>query len=201
MSIPPNDAILGFWSWFATAADALGEDLDNEKILEELDHRVAELGEFGWEVGPGTVAENALVISPDGELEKLAVTQHIVSLAPKIANWEILFARPSREPSLEFSMAADAESEFAVDARPWRYVLLRLNESNFRIIIEQNNLHAATDEDRYTAAALVLDGILGERRRLETIQSVEIATVLDRELDGRAQPIEQLSKHLSGMTP
>jgi len=36
----------------------LGENFDIEKVLAELDNKIMDLGNFDWEIGPGTKQNN-----------------------------------------------------------------------------------------------------------------------------------------------
>jgi len=195
----PDQEIQSFWEWFETIAADLGRDLENQAILEELDRRVSELGDVSWEVGPGRKEENALVITPDGSKEQLATTQRIVARAPMIPCWEFHWARPARTWSLQFSIDSDQGGRTQVDARSWRYVLFRFPDQTFDVVLEQSNLKEASESDRYTAAVVLLDGILGELKRLELIGGIEAVAALPEDQATKASPIESLSMHLESL--
>lgn len=200
MSLHPNDNdILAFWTWFSTISNELGDDLANERLHDELDARIRSLGEIAWEIGPGSTAENALAVSPDGDVDRLPLTQRIVALAPKVPRWEFHPARPARAAGLEFWIATSGGDEITVDARPWRYVLFRFPDNMVDVVIEQGNLADADDEDRYTAAVVLLDALLGERRRLLRVREVEPVVALKPEQAKRAAPITVLPEHLDSL--
>jgi hypothetical protein len=200
-STHPSDAsILAFWSWFRSIADELADDFENQDLLDALDGRISELGDLAWELGPGSVAENVLAISPDGERELLPLTQRIVSLAPEIPHWELLPARPPRSPSLELSITDSAGRELQIDAHAWRYVLFRFRDGMCDLVLEQNDLKHVSEGDRYTVATLVLDGLLGEQMRLLRIQDVEPVVTLPREQAKKASPITDLAAHLRSLS-
>src|SRR5215813_1484474 len=92
-----DERITQFWDWFATAAGRFSEDFHDEALIRELDARVAALGPFAWELGPGLKEKNALVISPGGDRKSLRETRRIVSLAPEIPGWEIHPAKPPKQ--------------------------------------------------------------------------------------------------------
>ncbi len=81
--------------------------------------------------------------------------------------------------SPQFTMERKGRDVISVDARPWRYTLLRYPDGKFEIIVEQPNLAGVNDSDRYCAAVLLLDGLLGEAVRLSTIVGIETTHVLD----------------------
>jgi hypothetical protein len=198
--ITPNDAaIQSFWAWFASQSDELAHDFTNRQLLEELDRLMSAIGDICWELGPGTEAECALTLTPDGDPEWLGVTLRAVSMAPECAGWEFHAARQKKQwTSPQFTI----ESKFKggkvinVDARPWRYALLRYLDGKFEIILEQGNLADVSDDDRYSAAVLLLDGLLGEAVRLLAIVGIETTDALDDEFAENANSIEHLADHL-----
>jgi hypothetical protein len=197
----PNSQISSFWTWFETIAAELGSDLENQNLLTELEKRVSLLGEVSWEVGPGLNEENALVITPDGVRERLRMTQHIVSLAPAIPGWEFHAARPPRRWELQFSIDSAGGGVIQIDARDWRYVLYEFPDHTFDIVLEQSNLQRSTESNRYTAAVVLLDGILGELKRLKLIGRIDTVLVLSEEKVAKANPIDVLGKHLDSLRP
>jgi hypothetical protein len=200
VSIHLNDGdILGFWAWFATIADRLGNDFTNEALNDALDTRLARLGEIAWELGPGSIAESALAISPDGNPDLLPLTQRIVALAPDLPGWEFHSSRPARADNLEFSITTNSTDELAIDAHSWRYVLYRFPNKVFDIVIEQSNLAEATDDDRYTAAVVLLDGLLGEGKRLLRIRDIEPVVGLNADENKKANRITLLPQHLDSL--
>lgn len=200
MSFHPNDKdITVFWAWFATIADELGDDLANEALHDELDARLAGLGEVAWELGPGSTAENCLAISPDGNAALLRLTQRIVAMAPTLPRWEFHSSRPARAEHLEFSISTSAGDEIAIDARSWRYVLYRLPDKMFDIVVEEPNLGDASEDDRYTAAVVLLDGLLGEGQRLLQIRDIEPVVALKADEAKKSNPITMLPSQLDSV--
>ena len=199
VSIPHDEKILAFWSWFQSVAEQLSENYDNPALLADLDAKVSELGNLAWELGPGSREENALAISPDGVAEWLPITQRIAAMAPAIPRWEFHPARPARDWNLEFSITASAGGDIDIDAREWRYVIFRFPDGTFDLILEQNNLFSASDEDRFTASVVLLDGLLGEARRLLWIRDVESVVNLPHDQVAKANPINVLPEHLNSL--
>jgi hypothetical protein len=193
--------IRAFWGWFERHADRLAESLDDDMNLqEELDGRLAAFG-VAWEVGPGSNAENALAVSPDGDPDLLPLTRRIVALAPKMKGWELHPARPARTPSLEFSIVSSRDArEIRIDCRSWRYVLTRSPDASLDIIVEQENLAGVEENDRYVAAVLLLDGLLGEEVRLSRIRWVEPVLHLDAARARSATPVSCLPDHLKKLS-
>lgn len=198
-STHPDDAqISEFWAWFSAVAEDLARNLENPRILDELDSRIARLGDLAWELGPGEGARYALAISPDGDRELLPLTLRIVSFAPHLPSWEFLPARRARNPALEFELETD-RGELHVDAGSWRYVLYRFPDKTFDLVLEQSNLGEATDEDKYAAAIILLDGLLGEATRLLHVGDIEITSRLALDQEPKASSIASLPAHLESL--
>ena len=201
ISLPHDEKISAFWSWFASIAGRLSENFDNPVLLAELDAKVSELGDIAWELGPGSREENALAISPDGAAEWLPVTQRIVATAPPIPGWEFHPARPVKEWNLQFAISAAAGGELEIDARPWRYVLFRFPDGTFDVVLEQNNLFDASEEDRFAASVVLLDGLLGEAKRLLRMRDIESVVTLPQDQASKANPVTVLLEHLDSLCP
>lgn len=194
-----QDQVIEFWRWFQTIANDLAANFENERLVAELDARVSQLGDVLWEIGPGKAEENALIITPDGSRDWVPVTQHIVALAPRVAGWEFHSARPPRDWDMQFSIEGADGTHLDIDARPWRYVLFKYPDNTFDIVIEERNLHSVSDDDRYAAAVVVLDGALGEKRRLALLGGIEAVETLSVECAHKANPIHHLAQHLNSL--
>lgn len=197
--IATDTKVEAFWRWFQSIAAELASNFENPELLAQLDRRVSQLGDLAWELGPGQHEANALVITPDGAPEWLGATQHIVALAPVIAGWEFHWARPPRAWDLQFSIESGSGETIEVDARDWRYVLFRFPDETFDIVLEQGNLTAAGEDDRYTAAVVLLDGVLGESNRLKHIDGIEAVLKLSDEHAAHASRVDTLSEHLNSL--
>ena len=197
---PPSDEdVMSFWAWFESVAERLGQDFDCQALLDELDKRISQLGDICWELGPGRQAENALVVTPDGAKEWLPVTQRIVALAPVVPGWEFHPARQPKDWNLQYAIEDVSGETLDIDARRWRYVLFRFPDGKFDIVVEENNLIGADDEDRYAAAVILVDGILGEATRLLRIRDIEPVAILPPEQAAKASSVTDLGRHLSSL--
>ena len=161
--------------------------------------RVSRLGDVTWEIGPGSNGSNALVISPDGKKELLETTRRIVDLAPEIPGWELHSSRPRRDWDLRFSIEGSSGETIAVDAREWYYVLYKFADGTFDIVVEQSNLDAVDEDERYRAATVLLDGQIGEARRIELIGGIEAVAALNDSDREKASPVKTLADHLNSL--
>ncbi|NVB40622.1 hypothetical protein G6O69_22480 [Pseudenhygromyxa sp. WMMC2535] len=163
-----------------------------EALCDELSEKLEALGDLSWEIGPSDDDGLFIAISPDGNSDLLAVTRKIVSRAPHMKGWSPLPAKPPREDMLRFTIEGDDGGEIAIDGSPWMYILYRLKDGKIEILIEQNNLATASDEERYLAAVILLDGLLGEERRLELLDMIDTVPRLPPDLEQKSRSIQNL---------
>lgn len=184
-----------FWEWFSRRASDFGDSFQNQDLLRELDERVAQLGNFAWEVGPGRSAPNALVLSPGGARDQLVETTAIVAAAPSLQDWEFYPAKPPRPWAPRFELHME-EREYEVDATGWRSVLLRYPDGAHEVIVEAPNIASLPELYQRWAAEIALDGLLGERRRLEVIDDVSVVSRLSDRENVAAFPIKELPERV-----
>ncbi len=194
-----EDTVDAFWIWFRETGCQLANDFENSALLEELDEQVSKLGQFGWELGPGTNKANALVLSPDGDPELLKLTRSIIAQAPELKDWEFHHAKPPKQWDLKLSLQGSEGEPVWVDARKWRYALLKFPDDLFDIVIVAPDLSSHDESVQYAAACVVLDGVLGEERRLERIANIEVLVEAPPDLESKLSSIADLDDHMTNL--
>lgn len=171
-----------FWQWFSTHASEFGDRFENKALLRQLDELVAGLGDFAWEVGPGTNTENAFILSPAGNRDRLPIAAAIVAMAPDIPRWEFHSAKPAKHWEGRFELQ-DPNGEFLeIDATDWRCVLLRYADGIHEVVVNAPNLRMLPEDYQQWAVEIAMDILLGERRRLDLIDEVTVVSEFsDRE--------------------
>ena len=189
--------IMMFWEWFSKISKDFGSNLENIDLLDELDERVNELGDFSWEIGPGKIKENLLVISPNGDPELLQETKRIVNHAPPCDEWEFYYAKQPKEWELKFEYNTEDGKQIEIDASEWEYALLRYEDGMFAIIIKASyHLRSLSDDDQLMAAEIVLDGELGEEMRIQSICEIDIVGAFDTSQESNAGEIRGIANRL-----
>ncbi|PRY48074.1 hypothetical protein B0I27_1168 [Arcticibacter pallidicorallinus] len=195
-ALSPN-RIINFWEWFSTNYKNFGESFENEELLGELDRLITGLGNFAWELGPGIQAANMLIVSPGGQIELLSQTKEIVSYAPNIEDWEFHYAKPQKQwDDFIFDIYRDNGEKVEINASSWRYALLKYNDGMFGIIIKAD-LTELTTEEQITAAEILLDGVLGEEKRILTIAEIEVVTEFEEQYVNKGNDIKTLAEHIT----
>jgi hypothetical protein len=191
--------ISAFWMWFSTVADRLAADVEDKNILTELDGRVRELHPgLSWEVGPGRARAWQLVISPnlDRELRKLA--NAIVLQAPVLREWQFYGARRPKDWNYRFQLNTEEGLVRNLDASTWKFVLLEYPDKTQEVLLEGRDASYLGDDDRWQAAAIVLESVLGEDVLLDCIDDFELVGELEPQFAGSARPIQELREAVLG---
>ena len=197
----PRDKLAEFWNWFVSVANDFGEKFENERLLRELDQKVGELGDFGWEVGPGVSnpKNNALVLTPCGHKDLLVVTKFVVENAPNCPGWEFFYSKPPKKWKRRFIMHDEEGSEIEIDASNWRYVMLKYPDGMFDMIIKAPELWQYSENSRQTAAAILIDGEIGEEKRLNWIETIEVVKEFEDNLRQKNNSINVLARHFNSL--
>ncbi len=181
-----------FWRWFSGIARDLSMEPENKDLLQKLDSKVRSLHPaIAWEIGPGERDTWQLVISPDLDPDLLPVTEAIISHAPTISGWEFHAARQPKDWNNEFEMERNGGS-VSIDARDWKYVLLRYPDGNVEILLHGDNAKHLSKEERWQAASIFLQGILGEKPLLDKHLSFDLSDKIEENLRDKLKPISLL---------
>lgn len=191
--------INSFWNWFSDHHKDFEESFDNRSLINELDDRINSLGGFAWEIGPGAVAENQLVISPKGDLDLLPYTKEIISYAKNIHGWEFHYTKPPKQWELIFDLQKHNGDKIRIDASMWEYVLLKYDDGMFEIIIQTCDLHELNENEKLTVAEILLDGILGEEKRMVYICNIDVVEKLEEQYKNKKSDIKNLNKHFNSL--
>lgn len=124
----------------------------------------------------------------------LSHTRAIVSAAPSIPDWEFHPAKPPKEWTPVFEIQDDEGDAVEVDASEWTFVLVRYPDGSTEAMVEAANLGHVSPERRRWAAEIVLDGLLGEEKRLNDIDNVTVVDRLDDAMKMSAKPIAALAR-------
>lgn len=191
-----RDKIRRFWQWFK-AASARIASYEEGWFLEGINERVSELDSaIAWEVGPGTVAPNRLALSPNLDRALLPLTREIVRLAPRIEDWEFLPSRPRKDWLPRFRLECDDGSELDVDASQWQFLLLVHPDGEREVVLVGESAERVPASQQWTAAAIVLEGMVGEELLLERVDSFAMLAHIEERLRVQLRPLADLPSAL-----
>jgi hypothetical protein len=183
-----------FWSWFGTVALSLAANVENPLLLQELDRRVLELdSDVSWEIGPGANELWQFVISPNLDLQVMPKAQEIISFAPVLKGWEFYPGRRPKDWDFKLNMErSDGRVALHLDASEWEFVLLRYPDGRRELLLRGDGVALLDDDERWQAAAITLESILGEDVLLNKIDEFELLEHLEPRFAEKSQPIGRL---------
>lgn len=189
-----------FWNWFQGIAASLAADMEDPSIVEELDSRVDQLDPMlSWEIGPGSCEPCQLVISPNLNPDMRSRAHEIVSRAPVIPGWEFHSARRPKDWDYKLVMQRSEEQEsIQLDASRWNFVLLEYPDGIREVLLQGDNLPPLDEDERWQAAAMTLESILGEDVLLSQINQFELVDRLEPRLATELKPIQHLRDAVLG---
>lgn len=190
--------VVDFWEWFRSICGHFGDRFENRRLVDELDARVAKLGRFSWELGPGVRdgKNNALVLTPCGDPDLLLETRQVIDVAPECPGWEFYPAKPPKKWQREFTLQDDDGSTIHIDASGARFVLLKYPDGVLDVLLADVNLTALPEGLRQTAGEVLLDGELGEERRMAFVRGVDIVGRFEVDMERKSSPIATLALHV-----
>lgn len=189
-----------FWRWFSGIAAALAFDIENPSLLEHLDKRIVDLDpRLSWEIGPGSSEPLQLVISPNLDLDLLQEARKIISAAPVLEGWEFYSTRRPKNWDYKLLMErSEGGDPIQLDTSGWTFVLLQYPDGTREVLLRASNLPALNEDERWQAAAMTLEGILGEEELLNRISEFELVNRLEPRFAPKERPIQYLRKAVLG---
>lgn len=200
LTLPDKTNIKKFWLWFASVESLLDlSKYSDLEIVHQLDEKVRALADVSWELGPGFRRRNMLAITPDGRPAKLPLTNAIVSEAPDLTHWEIHSAKLIRHGwNLRFSIQIPDQKTISIDGSEWDYVLYKYADGLFDIVLKYPFIEL-DQRDLYAAGTILVDGIIGEQKRLTIIKDIEVVSHFNEHEKTKSNNISVLHEHLSSL--
>lgn len=197
-SVQPDAA--EFWNWFQLVAPQLAADITSEQLLAALDARIQELNpSLSWEVGPGLRKPLQLVVSPNLDRSLRGLARKIVSLAPELSEWEFHAARQPKDWDYRVEVrVGQSRRPVELDASKWTFVLLKYPDGTHEVLLQGNGAAGFTDEERWQAAAIVLESAVGEELLLDRIDEFDLVDELEPRFASQQRPIAVLRQALGG---
>ncbi len=186
--------IIEFWTWFESTAVSLRNNFQNALILEQLDARIRELDpSLSWEIGPGSNETCQFVISPNLDVSLREKAREIIDHAPVLAGWEFYSARRPKDWNYHVVIKRqEGKDQLALNASDWKFVLLKYPDGIHEVLLQANNLPSLDDDERWQAAAVVLESILGEELLMDRIDEFQLVDQLEPRFEASKRPIREL---------
>lgn len=195
-----NKKIEMFWKEFISIVKDIEHDYTSPTSFQKIDRLVDDIGPYSWEIGPSSndVTDFSFTISPNMEKSLLEETKHIISFAPKLPNWSFYHAmQPKIGWEMTFLIRTNNGSEFKINGSDWKYVLYEYDDGKFDIVIKNPLISGLSLDDLYTAAEILIKGIIGEELFITRINEIEIINYFDNEIMNKESLIKNLSNHIN----
>jgi hypothetical protein len=193
-----SSRISSFWAWFRTAV-AFGGEVNDPKLLRELDDQVSILNpNLSWELGPGFSEPWRFVISPNLDRELRELATEVIAHAPVLSNWEFYSSRQPKRWDYRIVLLPDNGDPIELDASNWTFVLLRYPDGSHELLLKGRDLPALTESERWQAAAIVLESVLGEELTMQRIDHFELLEELEPKFAPKERPIQELRDAIRG---
>ena len=189
-----------FWSWFRTNADQLADNYENSPLLHHLDIQLRRINPgLSWEIGPGISKPLQLVVSPNLDRRLREIARAVVSAAPMLRDWEFHFARQPKKWNYKFQLSK-GESALPMDASAWTFVLFKYPDGTREILFKAAGAAKLTRKQRDTAAAIVLESVLGEELLLDFVDEFDLLEKLPARFKNKERPIRLLRDAVHGVS-
>jgi len=190
------DRVDAFWRWFETHEHQVRDAYDSQNtdwLDAELSGRVARLARgTAWEIGPYSLPDHTLVLSPRTR-KTLPAVKAAVGRAPEVSGWRFIACKPPKDLlSLTFELA-----NRSVNADAWVYRMTCYNEGEFvdlEMFFEPTTAPPAGKEG--TVSELVVEALVGEELRLDRIGAITPVSVPNIGGIENTTAIQHLRSHL-----
>lgn len=190
------DPVNEFWRWFEAhdkEVRAAYESGNTVWLDAQLSARVRHIAPgTNWEIGPYSLPDNALVLSP-GTREELPAVKAAVARAPQVSGWHFVACKPPKDLlSLTFELA-----NVSTNADAWVYRMTSYNEGEFvdlEIFFEPTAAPPSGKEG--TLCELVVEALVGEELRLDRIGAITPVSVPNLRAIQNTTAIQHLRPHL-----
>ncbi len=182
-----TEKIESFWEWFQKMEPQYrkfftDEPVNTELLVEAMNNRVLDFGQFKWEMREGKQGVLQFIISPNGDYDLFEISKQIIRHQPAHLNWEFLPALPPQKTDYKFKMYDQAMRLIDVDGSDWQCVL---EEENGLVVavFEISNLINLEFDSQIEAAEILLKKIIGEEKFIEHIGGLEVVEEFDETED------------------
>ena len=183
-----------FWQWFASKAEIIASNPESDEIIDELDRQVKKTWpRLGWEIGPDPSGNWYFALSPNLNRELVGEATDAIHGAPVILGWKFYSARPRKEWGGKFEIEG-SNGVMRFDCANWRYILLRHPNGDKELIMIAPETEILEQHDRWQAAAIVIEGLLGEGGFLANVDEFSMESSLDAKLTLQTKPIYELAQ-------
>lgn len=165
-----------FWDWFKSVSDDLSIDPIRRDLITTLDNLISQLGHFDWEIGPWENNLSYLAISPNLNIDRLALARQVIEYAPICDGWIFLASKPPRDWKGIWKMRNEKNDEIFVDSNDWKYILYEFDDKTYDMDLFVEDIDG-DDSTINLAIDIALTGYLGEEMFLHFIKNIQVVKI------------------------
>ena len=186
-----------FWKWFSGIENQYrkfftDEPVNKELLVEAMNNRVLEFGQFKWEMREGKQGVLQFIISPNGDHELFEKSQQLMSAATPHPNWQFLPALPPEKTDYKFQLYDEFMRLCDVDASDWLCFLEKEVDGLIGITIQAENVDHLDLDTQIAAAEVILKKIIGEAKFINHIAGLGVVEVFENSESETAFPLKDL---------
>ena len=184
-----------FWTWVRTQLCPRWPQAPgavDQALVAALGREVDALGPFDFEVGP-MGDDRFLALSPRADAGDRRT-------APAVDGWVFLAAKPEKDWDLSRFQIVREGALCAMDLSGWEFVTLRFSDGVCDVYLRPSAGTGLARDELLSIAATVVDGALGEARRIEGVAWIDVKDEWDDRQRPAARPltVEGLRRVLRG---
>jgi len=198
MEAERTDDTATFWQWFEAIAGDLAANVEDPALLREVDDRLRHIdAALSWEIGRGLSKPWQFVVSPNLDPELREKARAVISAAPVLPDWEFHASRQPKAWDYQLKLGPP-ERSIHLDASKWTFVLLRYPDGGHEVLLRATNLPPLSDDERWQAAAIALESVLGEDAVMDRVGEFELLDKLEPRFAEKERPIQALRQAVLG---
>lgn len=188
-----------FWEWFLLMEQRFLDFFEDrapgnkEALIEHLNNKVLDFGLFSWEMGPGKTKKYYFTVSPNGNEQRMRISQQLMQSAPNLPDWELNYYKPPKENELTLSLYDDFLIKRDIDASGWQFFVSRPSKNGIEILLQADSISALDVETKQSAADTIVQNCIGEKNKILYLDQIRFINEFDAQhREGR--PIQELRR-------
>jgi len=186
-----------FWKWFFGIENQYRkffteEEVNTQLLIEAMNNRVLDFGQFKWEMREGKQGVLQFIISPNGDHELFELSQKIMAEASPHPNWQFLPALPPEKTDYKFQIYDEGMRLCEIDATDWNCFLEKEVDGLIGATILAENIQNLDEDTQVEAAEKLLKKILGEEMFINYIAGLGVVDEFTENEEEGAFPLNDL---------
>lgn len=171
--------ITAFWKWFSGIENQYrkfftDEPVNKDLLVEAMNNRVLDFGQFKWEMREGKQGVLQFIISPNGDHELFEKSQQLMAAATPHSNWQFLPALPPEKTDFKFQIYDEGMRLCDVDASEWECFLEKEVDGLIGITIKAENVEHLDSDTQISAGETIMKKLIGEAKFIDHIGGLSV---------------------------